>query len=182
MIPYLKVAYICNNTPKKPCFAAPEYDSFACNSGEKVNNYLDPEFGYNFCLQNGMCMSVSCKQYSNMFVSVDINGPHRGGSILGRDVFRFGIGMKSTRLNRMIRVNPGQSNIYDSNMQDLKNPNGYKWGYSNLQCYSWWTGVSGAQHGGCAGGHNCAGVIAKNGWKIPDDYPLKKMAKKMIIK
>ena len=181
LMPYLDVSYICNSQ-KQRCFK--RYipngaDSYAGSSGDRVMTYLDPGLGYNFCLKNGMCLSVSCYLYSAMAVTVDINGPGRGPSVMGRDVFRYAIGLRSNRLGRRIPVNPGQSSIYDVAKQNLLKPPFYMWGISNLQC-SPGGRASGAQHSGCGGGANCTAVIATNGWKVPKNYPLDKIARKVF--
>ena len=147
---------------------------FASNQGG-----YGPEYCYKVLLKNGMSLGVNSSisyAYSIRFV-VDIDGPNKGQSKLGQDVFMFayyspqvqgshvedktsGSYIWYTRCPR-VELFKGGYNIADTgcnfSREDLKN-----------LCTET---NSGSGNPAYKNGSGCSGLIIKDGWKISDDYP-----------
>ncbi len=84
----------------------------------------------------------------HMQMWIDIDGPKKGKNMLGADIFGIGINF---------------SNYTTVNLCGAGNPDNF----TNVQ-----HGCSKNSKGLWAGRY-CAGLIQYNGWKIPEDYPIK---------
>jgi len=125
--------------------------------------------GYNIILANGMSLLSQVGGWGTCRMFVDIDGPKRGKGIIGHDVFVFSLLNKDAYANYKMTFSPGAAtaswgtNYYatNSNVEDLLTTvlgackEGARSGYS---LYS---------------GYQCSAAIAKNSWKIPDNYPIK---------
>ena len=139
---------------------------YTLDGKSQYTNGYSPRWYHKVVLKNGMGLAT---WYSNVSVPkagviflVDIDGPNKGESKLGQDVFAFNYqaSRESGRCNSPILV-PGASTILDidSNCNISRN---------NLikQCKQ--NGTSQAQNWN---GMGCSGLIIKDGWKISSDYP-----------
>ena len=164
--PYLKYSEYCKqSTPLNKCKAF-NYSDFALD----MNGNIIRSGSYNhtvwsrFILDNGMYLGTQQHiPYNNgtnaINFIVDINGnkePNRNGY----DVFYFGIFRSNTGLYCDIT---GTSHDYYCNQGNLlvASPKEYQKTALNDTC-------------AVPMGTGCGAVIMRNGWKIPDDYPVKK--------
>ena len=110
---------------------------------EEPSCYNYANNSYQFMLKNGISYAIAWDNISKHFkINVDVNGPNKGKSVLGEDVFVFVIDSK------------GLHPYGDATGGNCKN--------GNI--------ASGAQ--GTGGGKAaCAGYIIGNNWKYPADYP-----------
>ena len=165
IVPYLEIQYECeyrsaNN--KNKCFYVDEIDRRSNQNivnniygitGLPLNNYTGAHVSHMFRLRNGMSVAVSKNTNNRNFkggevrILVDIDGPDKGKSRAGQDVFAFSI---------------DRNNGFEP-FSTYSDPRG--------ECVFGNVG-SGAQHTG-GGGTTCAAYIIKNNkFRIPDDYPL----------
>lgn len=155
LVPFLNINYFCkyssNNTAQNICFRKDRQDrtnNFYGISGLELNTYNGGNGSYMFLLKNGM--SVAVKKYqlnSSVRVAFDINGPNKGRSRAGEDVFIFEITNDPKIGVRPLTIGTGN------------------------YCSGGNVG-SGAQSSGGAGA-TCAAYIINNNWKFPSDYPFK---------
>ena len=196
LTPYLKIVHECKwNDAKSPkCFAGEGpyregknsgWNGWYSSAGFPVSPWAGnaPLRAYQFMLENGMGVNVtnyvnSCHNYVK--ITVDIDGPGRGYSILGRDVFVFTLGCNKNR-----RAYPKITSGFGPGVEYMNcGGHGYFSGYTFEQVQaSWspcWTTANnfGAQNCGTAGGCGCAALIALDGWRITDRYRLDLIAKK----
>ncbi|MCQ2958449.1 MAG: hypothetical protein MJ180_06095 [Candidatus Gastranaerophilales bacterium] len=95
-------------------------------------------------------MSVAISEYTkDVRIVVDIDGPTKGESVTGFDVFEFTITKSGG-----FKAYPGE------------------WSNGQLNCSlkQYGNPCSGAQHTG-GGQSSCAAYIINKNWKRPDDYP-----------
>ncbi|MBQ7450048.1 type II secretion system protein [bacterium] len=180
LIPYMDVMYICDKThkcfygannewfiapPKNPNDTTNSYNNIKfCDSGTKLvpTTYNDPAEAYMFRLRNGMSYGVikkSVKGYGNFVrINIDINGPNKGKSVLGQDVFVF-------EIHKDTGFGPERHGIHWYGQY-------YPQWYSGTidGCVIPASVCSGAQYDG-GGRIGCADYIIKNGWKITNEYP-----------
>ena len=140
------------------------------------NGGYGPNSTYKVILQNGMSLGIA-NNYARVFayaIVVDIDGPNKGDSKLGQDVFQFSYSapaimsyMKEHDERYKDRTGcphagiflypytPGQNSceVTRAQMIDYCKKNG-----------------SYGSHG-MRNGSSCAGLIIKDGWKISSDYP-----------
>ena len=139
-----------------------------------------------FRLKNGMSVAVNSITESactpHVKITVDIDGPDKGGSVMGRDVFTFSIGLNNYKTKNGKQIPDKQGFIPGI---EYWNCAGTAWQYSDEK--SWTpTGTNpdsdniGAQGCGVSYGCNAAVRIVKNKYKIPKSYPLSKIPHKCI--
>ena len=166
LAPYLKISKTCK-TWLDGCFPL--------NNGQQLVYHLNEEkyiYGAwykSYILANGMSLALLCWTGSetSCFLMVDINGPAKGKSIIGNDVFFYTL--KTSSVYEKEFFAPGYTepyynrNIINKNLTELLSTS------VDGGCYN-----NSSGKGMIPGGSQCAAAIAKNGWKIPDDYPVKK--------
>ena len=182
LTPYLNVSYTCQrNRPNadQKCFAGPNNEWYS-SAGTPVClqcSYGGPQTdAYMFRLKNGMSMSVNviteggCTSWAK--ITVDIDGPYKGGSVMGRDVFSYSIGLLNSSKVKQGLI-PGIN---------MWNCNGTAWEYGSEGWHPTNTTTSGdnqgAQNCGVTYGCNAVVGIIKNGFKFPSNYPLNKISTK----
>ena len=107
-------------------------------------------------LANGMLIGVaSAAGYFRIQFFVDIDGPNKGPNTVGHDIFVFSYFLPYTNSQGTVLNTGDKLNAGDQSYE------GYI--YSN-QAWARCTDT----------GYNCANDIQRNGWKIPDNYPVKK--------
>ena len=97
MTPYMNLMYICGSKDSdKKCFNKKNNEIYASN-GEAFNSPFNASNAYMFRLKNGISFAVikskaikSCMK-DTVYIAVDIDGPDKGNSIAGRDVFMYKI-------------------------------------------------------------------------------------------
>ena len=122
---------------------------------------------YKVLLKNGMSLGVWYLNIINnpgYIFLVDIDGPNRGDSKVGQDVFQFvyySPQLPGTKYCQNVTLFPGMFTTYDAdsscnipraNFLDYCKENGTNQGQR-------WNGMG------------CSGLIIKDGWKISSDYP-----------
>ena len=204
---YLNVSKYCakggRTTDEKGCFKQSTYkknygatENATDNNGNEIKRDMwsdldgntefvtgyGPNSTFKVVLKNGMSLGVA-NNYARAYgyaIIVDIDGPNKGDSKLGQDVFQFVY--SAPELQSYVRAN-----------DERYGPNG-QWGDSLADCAS---GIFIAPHGarssscdttrdyakkyckinggymshGERNGVGCAGLIIKDGWKISSDYP-----------
>ena len=124
------------------------------------------DYWYKVTLKNGMSLAVW--YFPNLGAGyiflVDIDGPNRGPSKLGYDVFQFYYYSPQIRQDtncRNIMAFPGMTNPKDADV-------GCNIPRNTLKNYC---KESGSLMGQSWNGMGCSGLIIKDGWKISSDYP-----------
>lgn len=145
LTPNLNVMYNCTfDREDNRCFGKKNH--IVGLSGLDLQTYTGGSGSYMFRLKNGLSYAV--KKYSNngkkVLIAVDINGPDKGESKAGVDVFYF-------------------------QMTPEKGLEPFGDGGDGCQ---WANAASGAAGTGGAGS-TCAALIINNNWKFPSNYPLK---------
>ena len=136
-----------------------------------------PTTYYKVILKNGMSFGVAknnAKIYGYALV-VDIDGPNRGDSKLGQDVFQFVY--SSDTLNSYIRANDDNEQV--RSVTGCQQTGIFPGGYSvrGTSCdtprstFINYCKQNGSYMHGIKNGAGCAGLIIKDGWKISPDYP-----------
>ncbi|MBQ7449798.1 hypothetical protein IJS77_00135 [bacterium] len=176
-IPYLNISYICDYPDNiKKCFADTSWHNSAGFIVGPGNGY-DTQRGYSFRLKNGMSICInsidsyydqSDPRYRNAFakITVDIDGPNKGKSIMGRDVFHFSVpGRTPEGIQR--NIYPGLTNragYFDSDYGYVDNRGVFR----NSTCRNQSTNLqNGAAVCGTHLGCNCAYEIYRNNFKLP---------------
>ena len=161
----------------KPCFGD-EYDPISLNGNSVVDGVhtISPHYkwgyktlliyvNYNDCTPSEIkyCTPI---RYAEIFV--DINGD-RGDSIVGKDVFMF------TLFNYTYKTGNWSTS--------QRCPNGEHYGLYQGSIAGYWGGycrnledMFSGNPGNCridGNGQDCGLAIEKNGWKIPEQYPIK---------
>lgn len=96
---------------------------------------------------------------NNSQIWIDIDGPLKGKSMLGKDLFGIGVNMDSSSTASKLGVFPQGLNVLPPLSRDeLINTAQHGCSNSIVHAYA---------------GRYCAGLIAVDGWKISDDYPWK---------
>lgn len=178
----LNVSSECNydkNNQTTPCFAGPNgnpYDIEGTRAESRKKGLI---------LKDGMSFVVAsycnCGCYD---ILVDIDGPYKGPSLLGYDVFMFSYGKYgwykydgrtkcpgSNSRNQecpILGLTPGASAGWCTGLDFYADNNTIK-NYYQRGCAK---NVGKAKTGGWnTRGVSCSILIAKNNWKIPKDYP-----------
>ena len=102
-----------------------------------------------YCTNNGICYRMVSHGTNYFYIIVDLNGSS-GPNIVGKDIFYFALHFKDDEL--VIDGYVYQVYKHTSNAQLLQ-----------------WCGKNGSNWDA---GKSCTELIMRNGWKIPDDYPL----------
>lgn len=187
--PYLDIVYD-SDTPGRGRFFAGRNDQWFLANRYSVCNYQARD-SYMIRLKNGMSMAIlnrGTQMYRYVKVVVDIDGPEKGGSIMGRDVFYFSIGtFYPSTANKAACQNPqkkryalspgvphhcGTTGFFMTQAQLANNPN--EW----FALYKDDNGGCGGQDCGASAGCEASVHIIKNDFKIPSYYPLNRMAKR----
>ena len=185
--PYLQVVKICENSNSKyfsPCLSGAQGTRYLFKTlkNETPSNSVYNSFGYTksmAVLKNGMTVAVLRSGYdgagcdNTIRFIVDIDGNGTGGRILGKDVFLYSL------FPFPHKICSGVNGKGDALILGF---------YSSCHCPDFYSSsldsLMGTSVGGCnmnassstdyPVGHSCGAAIAKNGWKIPDNYPIKK--------
>lgn len=161
--PYLKVAKECIPTSDE-CWTSAV--SLAGVSGFLSNN-ISAGSGYSsFVMNNGQSVyywggGPGGGRITHIQLWIDLDGPHKGNSMLGKDIFGFIInygddGQNRSKIGTTLQIRGNE--LLDSSIDILKNDPQY--GCSESITGQW-------------AGLYCGGLIHRNGWKIPEDYPVK---------
>ncbi len=146
LIPYLKVSKNCENKTTAECefkYTIPGGESFSYGSSY-ARFYLTDGTLIVVLPNSGESAGLT---YKHAIIAVDLNGQKKP-NLRGRDIFYF------------------RYYIYYETDNNYRNgkfvPYGYNWSRASLITT------------GCASGESyslCAGLIARDGWQIKDDYP-----------
>ena len=151
------------------CFKVDDkgYDTYYALDGSNARDFC---CGYSFgvyrkvLLKNGMSLAYAAiaPQINNgLFFVIDIDGPNKGDSKMGQDIFYFKYYSPTLNSNfkcQQTGIFPS-SNFPASNSCQSSRPD-------SVQCCS--------ENGSCNSlnkGTTCANLIIKDGWKISSDYP-----------
>ena len=166
LTPYLKFGKVCGyQNYQNDCVCA--YKSLSGTS-------RSASWQYSTILQNGMSLGIdeNTGNYNSHFKAInlyiDINGPKKGNCVFGEDVFVFSVvNNSSPYVDTRLSFFPG---FYEQYIPAINKSLGDLLG----------TDITGGcnrtapSSGYAQAGVYCASVIARNGWKIPDNYPIKK--------
>ena len=162
-IKYLNIAKDCRYDGTG-CFKNNNIYSLDLTSFPKNSGY-GADYYYKVLLKNGMSLGIfsSSIHHGYIFV-VDIDGPNRGDSRLGQDLFQFSYVSPNIPYNQCKNTGllPGSfdarkfgCNISRENL--LKKCMEGSYDTTDASVYP--------------NGSRCAGLIIKDGWKISSDYP-----------
>ena len=156
LAPELKTVKICGNDNKEECWTEP-----VSLSGKK--GYLSPSIdnrGLTAILSNGTSLYMWAggqnSEAAHLQIWFDIDGPTKGKGIIGADVFGTITFFKAREEIRAGTFMQGCAKLLD--VDNYKNDTEY--------------GCSKDVDSKFAGLY-CGALIEQNGWKIPDDYPVK---------
>jgi len=172
IIPYLKVVKECNDAK---CIKTDNFNGYYDLNDKKYTNMQ-----YSYILSNGMIVMYEkeiVREDNFINFMVDING-QKGKNRMGRDIFCFYL------LHHQFKFA-----AYSNNARGFKDGlylgsidnNGYPHFFEDRDLLLGKKGViphRGCNKNGTFGGHGglgaaCSAVIAKDGWRISDDYPWK---------
>ena len=192
LIPYLSVSYRCDSNHR--CFSNNASNGGNwCNSTGRLEGYgqgHQSAYAYEFRLTNGMSMGVMTDFFDGNVVGsfavivVDIDGPDRGASIVGRDVFVYTIGLpdRTVIASNNASAGPRQglmpgttdggsgSIAFQRTSQQLLNSD---WGG---QCVGTTSNVE--PGGWYFAGANCNVHYIKNNYRFTDAYPINQIARR----
>ena len=159
LIPYLKVSKTCKVGVSVENCGLFKQNSLLLRNGERLNwQVYNTQEKSRIGLQNGMFIGVGVSRGGlaahGITFLVDINGK-KGPERMGYDLFLFNIDASPC-------TNTNFNNYY-CNRPDLIIGGGY-----GTSLYNYYTPTCNSE------GYDCAVVIQRNSWKIPDDYPVKK--------
>ena len=182
--PYLNIDYKCkyssNTKPNRmrcindPSKSAAGNEIYLSNNHSGCNDNLEKSTCYR--LKDGMSLGVTSGVHGSygyrvIHFLVDIDGPDKGKSQLGADLFYFTLKYfvsSSSRDYGNVKLLPGFLFQADGEAYYTKeqyaNPN-YVGACSKTENFP--------NYAGTKAGAQCAALIAKNNWKIPKDYPIK---------
>ena len=166
ILPYLKVTKTCGYVWNNNCFC-----QFSA-----INNSSRPMYAdwiYFASLANGMSIGIQPFKYELGYIYIDIDGPNKGACKMGKDIFEFTVANKDNNYYKSSfgpgafkAAGNGIGNLFlMTSLNDLLGTDSSVWGSCNINGTTTNQIIAGAQ---------CAAAIAKNGWKIPDNYPVKK--------
>ena len=156
-LPYVKVAKDYKGIDPYTTFFTKKYGSASPKrlgcvrnlKGEVMNDGTHCLWGFRtLLLSNGMVINIGTYVDVRLFV-VDINGIEKGDAQNGADIFQFAIWEN----NNNYKLNPGYTRY---------------WSTANL------AKTCTTKETESKTGDICTFAIQKNGWKIPDDYTVKK--------
>ena len=160
LIPNLNVLYICNTSGTKKCFAGKgdgKEDGWYDSAGKFASyDSYGRKDAYAFRMKNGMSIAVNSIDSESAVIkfTVDIDGPTKGKSIMGRDVFLFTLGAINPDTGSRLGLIPGITNGSGQPIDDLPCKGAENGSDSNGYC--------GTTHG-CG----CAVSIVHNDYKLP---------------
>ena len=154
MIPYLKVARVCENNNTSDC----NYLISKLN-GQSFNNYKSFGHSYRFYLVDGTFVCVAANDYSNLHdkkvnIFFDING-QKNPNKLGRDVFSLEYFIKPNDINVSVKEHEGKllPSYFNRSRDTLLGTE------AGDYCNKDKSGIA------------CLALIFIDGWEIKDDYP-----------
>ena len=124
-------------------------------------NISNKYYKHYILLSNGMLIAIEHATAAPAIVfHADIDGPNKGENTIGKDIFSFSL----------FRTDVKSYGTYAPSNALYGGFRGY--GFGN----TWYNQDGGGKDAiKCEGaGWFCTTIIHKNGWKIPDDYPVKK--------
>lgn len=177
ILPYLKTTKVCGEfSRKKGCFKPMpnQQDGWQqLNGSYSFPGGFTPNYYYKFILTNGS--SIGIRTYNNAVaqIYIDIDGPSKGESKIGKDVFYFqilnGVAVsgwykaKGTPLIAGSECADGAPHI-NQTIETL---------LDGKKCPRGGCSLSSSNANGRNIGEACSAVIIKNSWKIPDNYPIR---------
>ncbi len=177
ILPYLKTVKVCGRYDKKQgCFKSMpnQQDGWQqLNGSYSFPGGFTPNYYYKFILTNGS--SIGIRTYNNAVaqIYIDIDGPSKGESKIGKDVFYFqilnGVAVsgwykaKGTPLIAGSECADGAPHI-NQTIETL---------LDGRKCPRGGCSLSSSNANGRNIGEACSAVIIKNSWKIPDNYPIR---------
>ena len=137
---------------------------YQLNGYDNAQGGYQPTYYYKVLLKNGMGVGMyyhpNVTWNQGFIFIVDINGPNKGNSRLGQDVFQFTY--SSPTVNRSLCPN--------TMLLDNGENTGRSSGIVNKNCtVSRERSLSTCKEGGS--GIGCSNLIIRDGWKISEDYP-----------
>ncbi len=103
-----------------------------------------------YCINNGMCFRMLSHGTNYYYIVVDLNGPSRP-NVVGKDVFYFALHFTDNGITIDGKVYGVSQNTTEAQLRQ-----------NCLHNESTWSS-----------GATCTELIIRNGWKIPNDYPIK---------
>lgn len=203
---YLNVSKYCATgnkaTDEKGCFKNGTYKNYGASENATDNNGneikrdmwsdLDGQTGFaggygpnstfKVVLKNGMSLGVANNyaRANGYAIIVDIDGPNKGDSKLGQDVFQFVY--SAPELQSYVRANDeryGPNGAYRKYMADCTSgiflvhyyPRSEYCDTTRDNAKTYCKKNGGYLSHGMRNGSGCASLIIKDGWKISSDYP-----------
>lgn len=174
---HLKIAKNCGKRGKGCFKAIPEVNNidgwysldgtYLRGSSEGPSNFSK------VILSNGMSLAVMTSGNHIYRFVIDINGPQKGESIMGKDIFKFTLadGVTNAEASNWSTdkgLRPGTecangSTHKRATIDKLLNDPSCRGGCNKMATSANSRSI----------GEACSAVIMKNGWKIPDNYPIK---------
>ena len=155
VFPELKIAKICGEDNKEECWTQPK-----SLSGLESALPLSRNFAITAILNEGTSLYMwAGLQLINPHIQIwfDINGSKKGANMLGADVFGIQIDFSSKLTSKQ---GPYMKPLNSKEITEDKIRNAEIYGCSKEINHAY-------------AGTYCGGLIQLNGWKIPDDYPVK---------
>lgn len=182
IVPYLKTVKVCGTAISQTynynsgCFKIMEDGKdgwFQLNGSYSYPGGSGPSYYYKMLLVNGFSVGIFCRDNAVAAIVVDIDGPKKGKSKLGDDIFYFQILNGNQRSGWFIAKGspliPGSEcadGVPHVNQSIEKLLDGNK-------CARGGCSLSSSNANGRSVGEACSAVIIKNSWEIPKGYPIK---------
>lgn len=181
IVPYLKTVKVCGTAISQTykynsgCFKIMEDGNdgwLQLNNSYSYAGGFGPTYYYKMLLVNSISVGILCRDKSVASIIVDIDGPEKGKSKLGDDVFYFQIlngnqisGWFIAKGSPLIPGSECADGAPHINQSIDKLLDGSK-------CQRGGCSVSSGNGNGRNVGEACSAVIMKNGWEIPKGYPI----------
>jgi len=90
---FMKVSKDCGFDTSGKCFTTKDKGFYDNSYGENLKYWYNKDYNYKVVLADGMAMAVHCStlSYAYCILFVDIDGPNKGASTWGNDLFVFKI-------------------------------------------------------------------------------------------
>jgi len=159
--PYLKISKICLPTSDEcwtPAVSSAGEAGFLTNADPRASFLMENGQAVQFWIGGPLGSNLA----HHIQIWVDIDGPYKGDSMMGKDVFGFFMNFvddddeNPRKVGNTLYLRGDE--LKENSLETLKNNSSYG-------CLKSTTGK--------LAGLYCGAVIAKSGWKIPDDYPVK---------
>ncbi len=174
---HLKIAKNCGKRGKGCFKAIPEVNNidgwYSLDGTYHRGNSEVPSNFSKVILSNGMSLAVMTSGNHIYRFVIDINGPQKGESIMGKDIFKFTLadGVTNAEASNWSTdkgLRPGTecangSTHKRATIDKLLNDPSCRGGCNKMATSANSRSI----------GEACSAVIMKNGWKIPDNYPIK---------